>query len=55
MKNGCREKNRVFNEACLVDEKKRAKSLNPLIYPEWWGCPEESPNLVSKRIELPEQ
>jgi hypothetical protein len=55
MKNGCREKNRVFNEACLVDEKKRAKSLNPLIYPEWWGCPEESPNLVGKRNELPEQ
>ena len=43
MRNGCRVKNRVFNEEIISeDNKKRAKSLNPLIYPEWWGCPEES-------------
>lgn len=37
MRNGCREKNRLFAEEVLQDDKKRSKSLNPLIYPEWWG------------------
>lgn len=41
-RNGSRPENRVFNEgehlrARNVQSAKRSRSLNPLIYPEWWG------------------
>eukprot|EP00347_Sterkiella_histriomuscorum_P008772 403343816 len=38
-RNGQRLKNRLFNEdiSKQIQEQKRSRSLNPLIYPEWWG------------------
>lgn len=47
MRNGQKPSNRVFIEENLLSPSaqhfsKRSKSLNPLIYPEWWGGYEES-------------
>lgn len=39
-RNGSRPSNRIFNEELETGRnqgQKRSKSLNPLIYPEWWG------------------
>lgn len=43
LKHGCGLKNRLFNEEVTGQAKeKRSRSLNPMIYPEWWGEEEET-------------